>query len=195
MRKVRLAGRMVGCVVLAAGASTRMGTPKALLRKDGESALARIVRVARAAGCEPVVVVVGGDAHVTEEAERTPGQLLLNPQPQAGRTGSFKLGARAVGGERILVWPVDRPSASETSVRALLALREEVVLPLHGSEHGHPIVLAGEALREALALSDDAPLHDVVHRDPKRVREVPVQDPGVLVNLDTPGAATRHGWA
>ncbi|MCA1814036.1 MAG: NTP transferase domain-containing protein [Halobacteriales archaeon] len=185
---------MVPCVVLAAGASTRMGTPKALLRQGGETALARIMRVAKLAGCAPVIVVVGGDAHVAEEAERTGAQVLNNPHPEQGRTGTFQLGARAAGGERVLVWPVDRPSAAEATVRALLATPADVVLPLSGTQHGHPIVLGGEALREALALAADTPLHEVVHRDPKRVREVPVPDAGVLVNLDTPGAAVRHGW-
>jgi CTP:molybdopterin cytidylyltransferase MocA len=186
---------MAACVVLAAGSSARLGRPKALLRQADETALARVVRVARAGGCAPVVVVAGADARVAEEARRIGARVERNPAPEQGRTGSAKLGVLAAGSGRVLLWPVDRPCAAEATVRALLAQEAEVVRPVHAGRHGHPIVLAGSALAELLALPDDAPLHDVVRRDPARVRDVPVADAGVHVNLDTPEAAHAHGWA
>ena len=51
----------VGAVILAAGASTRLGEPKQLVMLGGETLLERAVRVAREAGCSPVVVVVGAE--------------------------------------------------------------------------------------------------------------------------------------
>lgn len=185
---------MAACVVLAAGPSSRLGAPKALLRSAGESAIARVVRVARACGCAPVLAVCA-EPRVAEEAERCGARVVRNAHPERGRTGSAKLGIVAGGSGRVLLWPVDRPAAREASVRSLLAARGDVALPVHAGRHGHPVVLAGRALAEVLALPDDAPLHDVVHRDPARVVEVRVEDAGVLVNLDTPEAAREHGWA
>ena len=58
----------VGGLILAGGASTRMGRPKALLCIEGETFMARLVRLLAAAGCDPIAVVVGADAAVLAPA-------------------------------------------------------------------------------------------------------------------------------
>lgn len=185
----------LACIVLAAGASSRMGVPKALLRRDGESALARLVRLARGAGCE-VVVVLGRHADVVRpEAEGA--RVVVNPRPEAGRTGSLQAGlAAAAGAGAALVWPVDHPAVAEATVRALAAsaARDRIVIPRHAGRGGHPIVLGADVWPEVLALAPDAPLRNVVRRAAGRVVDVPVDDPGVLLNLDTPEDAARAGW-
>lgn len=186
----------LGAVILAAGDARRLGVPKALLTRDGETALARVVRIARAVGCDPLVVVVGRHgAEIRASGSAEGATLVPNPAPEHGRTGSLKVGLGAARMDEALVWPVDRPCAAEATVRALAAATGDVRLPVHENHRGHPILLAGAALREVLALADDAPLHDVVHRDAARVREVRMNDPGILVDLDTPEDAARAGWS
>lgn len=175
-----------------------MGAPKALLVRDGETALGRIVRVAREAGCDPVVVVVGHHA-VRVRAAAAGAHVIENPRPDAGRTGSLKVGLRAAAGaDAVLVWPVDHPAVEVATVRHIVDVARAgdaaIVVPARDGRRGHPLLLAAEAMAEVAALADDAPLRDVVRRDPKRVRVADVPDAGVLVNLDTPEAARAAGW-
>lgn len=180
----------VVCVVLAAGRSSRMGHAKALTRIGHETALERVVRVAAAAGVPDRVVVVVAEPHAEVVRAAHPHldvEWVLNPSPEQGRTGSLKRGlARVETAARVLVWPVDHPLARLDTVRRLLDASSDVVLPEQGGRGGHPLVLAGAALAEARALADDAPLRDVVRRDPGRVARVVVDDEGVRANLDTP---------
>ncbi len=190
----------VAPVVLAAGQSTRMGAPKALLRKGVETSLGRIVRTARAAGAKPVVVVLGAHKWWVQHAtarEITGARIVVNPRPEAGRTSSLKVALAAAGDPDVtLVWPVDHPDVTTDTIRALLAAAgpDRVAVPTYAGRRGHPVALGRAAAREAAALGDDAPLHDVVHRDPARVVEVRVTDAGVVADLDTPEDARRAGW-
>jgi len=169
-------------IVLAAGWSTRMGHPKALTRLGGETAVERIVRACHEAGCGSVRVVAPPgvplpplDAHV-----------LVNPDPDAGRTGSLQMALRGDA----LVWPVDHPLAAPGTARALLATPGEWVVPTWGGKGGHPVVLRGGAVALVRAARPDAPLRDAL-RGARRV-DVPVEDEGVLANLDAPGDVARH---
>lgn len=169
-------------ILLAAGWSTRMGHPKALTRIHGEPAVTRLVRLAREAGCDPIVVAPPGVALPPLDA-----RVLVNPVPDAGRTGSLQL---ALAGDA-LVWPVDRPLASGQTVRRLLATPGEWVTPRYGDAGGHPIVLRGRAVDLVRAADPGAPLR-VALRGAWRV-DVPVDDRGVVVNLDSPADVEREG--
>lgn len=177
-----------------------MGAPKALLSKRGETAVARVVRVAREAGCDPVVVVAGGDAaRVRAEALLARARVAENPEWERGRTGSAKRGISAAGRfDAALVWPVDHPDVEAATLSALLAAfdreRAAVIVPTLAGKRGHPILLRADVAVEVAKLADDAPLRDVVAREPARVVAVEVADAGVLANVDTPEDAARAGW-
>lgn len=185
----------VRVVILAAGASTRMGgRPKALTPVGGETALARMVAACAHAGLGTPVVVLGAhEAEVRESCGALAVEWVRNPRPEAGRTGSLKRALERVGASAALVWPVDHPLVAAGTLRLLADAPAAVAVPVHEGRRGHPIRLAGAALVEARSLADDAPLRDVVRRDPARVLEVPVDDPGVLANLDTPEDLRRAG--
>lgn len=162
-------------VVLAAGWSTRMGHPKALTRIHGEPAVQRIVRACREAGLAVTVVAPPGVALPPLDA-----RIVVNPDPDAGRTGSLQLD---LDGDA-LVWPVDHPLASADTARRLLATPGEWVVPTFRGKGGHPIALRGAAVERVRAAAPDAPLRDAL-RGARRV-DVPVEDAGVVANLDTP---------
>ena len=125
-------------VVLAAGRSSRMGRPKALLPADtaGETFVGRIVRTLRAGGVDDIVVVVGGVAPeitriLTKEAR--PPRAVINPAPERGQFSSLQVGLRAVsrpGVSAVLVTLVDVPLVTAATVEALLDAYRQTGAPL-----------------------------------------------------------------
>lgn len=186
---------MIPAILLAAGASSRMGRPKALIPIGGRPAVEAIVATLRAGGADDVVVVVG--RHATEiraGADLRGARVVENPDWATGRTSSIQAGlaALAPGVEWTLLALVDMPLVRAGTVRALLASPRhdaDVVVPVHGGRRGHPILLRRTLYPAIGALGPDAPLRDVVRA--ARRTEVPVDDPGVLVDFDEPGDVTQ----
>ena len=184
-------------VVLAAGASSRMGRPKALLDFSGKSALDRIAQACLEAGTRLPVVVVGHDQEeVAPEAERLGCVVVVNSDPDRGQTSSLQggLGVLPEGADAFLLYPVDFPLVAASTIRALGAAYEEdereheIVLPCHLRKRGHPGFFAAALAEEFLDLHDDQPASEVIHHDLARVLEVDVEDPHVLDRIDTPEA-------
>lgn len=181
-------------VVLAAGASQRMGEPKALLDFGGRTALARIVGTCRDAGVADPLVVVGHDSdRVVPEAERLGCAVVVNLDPDQGQGSSLQAGVGALPDEAaaFLIWPVDAPRVSPGTVRALVEAwdasgRPGIAVPRHAGRRGHPALVAAPLAEEFLALDPGRPAHEVIRRDPARVREVDVRDAAVLDRLDSP---------
>lgn len=178
---------MFRAVILAAGASTRMGFPKALVRVGEETAVARACRQLAAEGCKDVAVVVGAHAAEIRPAVPAPGRVVVNTEWRLGRTASLKAGLRAVNPKsEFLVWPIDHPCIADSTLHTLLGEDGDIRVPTYQGRRGHPTVFGARLRDEVLGLEDDQPLHDVLHARPGRVEEVPVDDPGVLLNVDTP---------
>ena len=181
---------MIAAVVLAAGASSRMGRTKALVAIDGRTAVARVVAACREGGCSPVLVVVGADGDAVGAAARAAGaEVIENGAWARGRSTSVKAALPHLpsGARGILLFPVDHPLVGPEVVRALLAApAAEVAVPVHGGRRGHPVLLAASLLPEVAALGDDEPLRGVVRREGRRVVEVPVAGDSVLRNIDRP---------
>jgi molybdenum cofactor cytidylyltransferase len=189
---------LVAGIVLAAGRSSRMGHPKLLLEIDGETFLGRAVRTLREGGCDPVVAVIspGADAHAIEVVENAGGRIAVNSMPEAEQIDSLRVGLHEVGeAEAAIVLPVDFPLAVPATVRALrmawLARRAPIVRPTHEGRPGHP-VLFGRAIWTELGAPDlEHGARDVVHRHAAQIVEVPVDDQGVTVDVNTPEDYTR----
>lgn len=121
----------IGAVILAAGGSTRLGQPKQLLRHQGESLVHRAARVAREAGCSPVVVVVGDERELIAVELRAFGALLPHhPEWRLGIGSSIRAGvghalAEAPALEAVVVMVCDQPFVSAAILTALIAARAE----------------------------------------------------------------------
>ena len=168
-------------VVLAAGASQRLGRPKALVPVAGHSNLALQVQRLHRIGLQVVVV---GREDVDLGTEGLPCVLVQNPQPEAGRTGSLQDGLAAFVDVplEVLVCPVDRPGWNEAVVHALLARPGNAVVPATGGRGGHPLLLRGDVVRRVLRADRSTPLRDLTGA---RV-QVEVDAPFLHLNLDRP---------
>jgi CTP:molybdopterin cytidylyltransferase MocA len=176
-------------MVLAAGASARMGAPKALLPWGKVSLLEYTVEQTRAAGADEVVVVLGpATGHLQVGAT-----IVFNPAPERGRSASIRLGAAAIQAKptAILIQSVDQPVPSLVIQALFEAVGGEVkvAVPTYQGRRGHPICVAGDVLGELRAVSEvDQGLRAVVRRHAAQLREVPVDTPAVLWNLNDPAS-------
>ncbi len=189
---------MIAGVVLAAGASTRAGYAKALATIDGEPLVARIARTLADAGCGPVVVVVG-PPHAARVRTAVSGvSFAENPAPERGMLSSLRvaLGSLAPDVEALVVALVDHPRVRASTVAALTrawtAERAHVVRPTLAGRRGHPY-LVDRALFAALIAAPDSEGARPVLRAASPTVDVPVDDPGILDDLDTSEGLARAG--
>jgi molybdenum cofactor cytidylyltransferase len=191
---------MIAAIILAAGDSTRMGTPKALLPDpDGRPFVARLVRTFAAAEITDIVVVTGRqhDAIVAAVATDQPPVLpsfFTNPNPDQGQLSSLWIGLDGVARpelESILVTPVDIPMVRASTIRQVIdvwkTMHPPVVRPAVGTRHGHPVLFDRMVLDELRRAPLSEGARAVVHAHANDVVNVPVDDEGCLVDVDTPG--------
>lgn len=184
-------------VVLAAGASQRLGRTKALVDLGGSTPLQHIC--AAASGLldkTPLPALVVAGAAQAEIAARLPERcrLVVNPHPEAGRTGSVQCAARAASGHDLCLAPVDVPLVPAEVYAALVTAWETAGAPARGwlaprhretGRYGHPI-LVGRGLLELLSTWSPAePLHALrTHAQP--LLAVDVETARICDDLDTP---------
>jgi len=176
----------VRCIVLAAGASARLGEPKALVDVGGKPLVQHLVERLEDVGLDPVIVT---RAEISVDIllalpERT---VVINPNPDAGRTGSLQCGLKQIldtkGGERafrLLVVPVDRPGFSDETLQSLMA-KEVCACPAKDGRGGHPLLLMSDDVSRIRTAEPDTPLRELC--SPERFE---VDDLHLHLNLDTP---------
>jgi len=190
---------MIRAIVLAAGASSRMGQAKAALPlgQTGETVVSRVVRTLLRGGLPDVTVVAG--AHIDAVRMAMPShepraRLIEHPGWQQGQLSSLIAGLDAIADpllEGALVTLVDVPLVKPETVAAVVAAwrrtRAPIVRPADGDRHGHPVIF-DQSVFAALRAADPGVGAKAVfaqHRD--RVLNVEVKDPGAFIDLDTPG--------
>lgn len=185
----------VVAVVLAAGRGRRIGGPKALLSFsiDGVRLPLAAAHARRFAFCRRVLVVTRADIAevLRREVVDLGAELIVSRAPdELGPAGSLSAAAGAIDGAgSVLVTPVDCPPVSRAALDALLgafsAAPDAVAArPLYRGRRGHPVVLGSPVWGPYRHHS--RPLRDVLREWRERVIDVPVDDPGVLADIDTP---------
>lgn len=179
-------------VILAAGASRRMGRPKALLEFAGETFLDRWIRLL-GGHCAPVLVVLGHAAEQVRAGLRRAAEatFVLNPDYPRGQLSSLQCGLRALPEDAagVLFTLVDLPAVQASTVeRVALQARglasPWLVIPRTGGRRGHPVGCSRELIAELLALPVDAQARDVIHRHLHAAVFVDVEDPGIVRDVD-----------
>ena len=183
-------------VVLAAGPSTRMGTPKALLDFRGEPFVLRILEALEALELKVRLVVLGPDApRIRPFLAPRECVILENPDVEGGPIVSLRVALTALRPLRpaaLLAWPVDLPHVRVSSVERLLQayrrFRAPATLPRFGERRGDP-VLWDSSLFSELETSEEATRYGgqaVLRRHEDQLLVVPVDDPAVIDDLNTP---------
>jgi len=181
-------------IVLAAGASSRMGKPKALLDFDGRTALQLVLEAVRGFA-KPIVVL--GPNHQDIRARMALGhvRVMLNLDVDSGQTASLKAALAILPGdmEAFFFMPVDFPLVTAGDVARLVeAYRAEadpaksIFIPAHGVKRGHPGLCRHELAAEFLALPAGGSARDVGNRVSSRVAHVIYPEAYVLMDMDTP---------
>lgn len=184
------------------------GVQKLLLPYGASTVLGSLVATLRAAGVGDVVLVVAaGDAELAAFAADHDLRLAVNPAPRRGMLSSVWAGLEtvmrgatpppaspAMAHERdpetvLLVTPGDLPALAPSSVEALVAARAAAEVPLavpsYRGRRGHPLAIARRLWPEIASLDLDAGLRQLLARHPDELLEVPVEDPGVIADVDT----------
>ena len=194
---------MIAAILLAAGESTRMGRPKALLPWRDTTLVEYQVRELTAAGVEHIAVVLGHAAGEVWPRVPDEAHMVVNEAYREGRASSLRAGAAALpdDADPILILGVDQPRPRD-ELRTLLAAHQKggvaVTVPVHEGRRGHPPVLAGDLLPELRAASEEtAGLRGVLAAHQEAVREVEASSAIVLLDLNTPEqyrqALARYG--
>lgn len=183
-------------IVLAAGDSTRMGRPKALLDWHGKPLIDHVLDTARAGGCTKFFVVLGRDADaIRAGAALRDATVLINPAPELGQVSSLQLAMQNLdfSTDCCIAWPVDCPLVQAADVRALIdtyarsrASLMRILMPVHKGKRGHPMLVDIGFRQPFMELPQGATARKVIDDNYTQVREVPTDNPGVLIDIDTP---------
>jgi molybdenum cofactor cytidylyltransferase len=190
---------MLPGVILAAGDSTRMGFPKALLlTRDGKPFVTAIVATFAAAGIADIVVITGRDHQriadvLANEPLAVLPRIVRNPDPSRGQLSSLLTGMDAVAApdtQAMVVTLVDVPLLRPETVRLVMSewrrTRAPIVRPAIGERHGHPVVFDRRVFDELRQAPAGIGAKAVVRAHADEVFNVPVADEGCLVDVDTP---------
>jgi molybdenum cofactor cytidylyltransferase len=180
----------VAAILLAAGASRRMGTCKQLLQLEGKTVLARCLETLLHGGIQEIVVVVAAsnDA-VSSAAANYPVRVVRNAQPDGDMAASICTGRGALSASHsgVVIALCDYPLVrSETLASLAQAHRQDpgkIVIPCHNGHRGHPPLLPRRLLD---ALEMPLTLRDLLRDNKELIHHLELPDDGVLIDMDTP---------
>jgi CTP:molybdopterin cytidylyltransferase MocA len=182
----------IAAIILAAGASRRLGRPKQLVEYKGERLIERAVRIAREAGLEPVIVVLGAEMDAVRAQVRDERVLFVeNDAWQEGIASSMRAGLdmlETIGpdAEGALIMPCDQPrlNAEHLSWMASLFVEGSIVASTYAGVRGVPAVFPRNAWSELMKLSGDVGARKLLSSPEWRVVEVAFE--GGEVDIDAP---------
>jgi molybdenum cofactor cytidylyltransferase len=194
--QVRVAG-----MILAAGEGKRFGGPKALAKYRNETFLEMIAR--NLWGAADSITVIGGASfdQVKMEADRLGLPIIENKDWADGQFTSLKAGLKAISNQFdcLLIALVDHPFVKKGTYLALksryIEFPERIIIPIHDSRRGHPIILPAALSSTILKSANNSNLREILREFALDVIECPVEDEGILRDIDTRGNLEDKKWA
>lgn len=182
---------MIAAILLAAGTSSRLGTPKQLLLHNGQPLLTVVVQNLLQSSVDQVVVVLGyRSAEMMRVLEGYPVIKVMNNDYRSGQSSSLKAGLAAldnsVKGALFALGdqPFVRPATIDLLVETYRATGG-IVAPLYQGQRGNPVLFDALFFSEIQSLEGDIGAREVIQRYAKSLHGVDVSDAGVLVDIDT----------
>jgi molybdenum cofactor cytidylyltransferase len=190
----------ISAVILSAGASLRMGSPKALLPMGELTFIETIARETSDALIGDTVIVLGaGHASIRPRLDALHARIVINQAWETGRLSSIIAGIDALeetACDGALIWPVDHPLVTASVIREMLCAFDEsphtIIIPVCGARRGHPIILPRLFFDDVRRAPAGQGLRAVVHAHAKEILEVPTVEQGILINIDTPEDYALH---
>jgi molybdenum cofactor cytidylyltransferase len=184
----------VGLIILAAGASTRMGTPKQLLRYDQQSLIRHVVEVARASVCDPVIVVIGAYAElIKQEIDPIQVHIVENPLWGEGMSSSIRVGMEALNkinpeAEAVVLMLCDQPFVFTQLINHMVEIHQITLKLIVASEYtnilGVPALFKRVLFAKLIALSGITGARQVIKKYAQEA--IGILFPEGLIDLDTP---------
>jgi molybdenum cofactor cytidylyltransferase len=185
--------RPIGAIILAAGESRRMGRQKLLLPYAGRTVIERIADAALQSRADHVVVVTGYEPERIHAAlDGYAVTFAQNDRYAEGMLTSIRTGLAALPKdlEAFMVVLGDQPSLTPAIIDFLIdgfrASEKGIVVPWIDDDSGHPIIIDAAYREEVMTQFDDTGLRGLIYGRPEEVYRLPVTDPGVLRDMDTP---------
>ena len=190
---------MLAAVILSAGASSRMGRPKALLPYREGTFLEHLIEVTRDPRIGVTRVVLGAGADVIRTvAGLDSSVVVLNPNWEQGQLSSIRAGLRSLEGidvDGIILCPVDHPLVSARLVSDLVERfylnKKAIVLPTYNTRRGHPVIFSKTLFGELLAAPEEKGARAVVWSHAGDILEAPTDEEGVVLNINDPDMLRR----
>lgn len=182
----------VTAVVLAAGASRRMGQVKQALPFGKSTVLGSVLDALQSSRVARTIVVLGHHADAARKAVgHRPVEEVVNPEPDRGMLSSVQCGVAAVhDADAFLIALGDQPQLGSLVVDRLIDAAEgssrSIFVPVYGGKRGHPLLLRAKYREEILSLQLSKGLNTLLAAHPDEIEEIEMDSPDILEDLDTP---------
>ena len=185
---------MLAALILSAGASSRMGRPKALIPYREGTFLQHLLDVTRHPKIGVTRVVLGAGAEgIRAAAKLDPSAVVINSEWEKGQLSSICAGVRSLADietDGIVLCPVDHPLVSAALVSELVEQFYKsgklIVVPTYNGRRGHPAIFSSALYGELLAAPAEKGARAVVWAHAADVLEVPTEEEGILLNINNP---------
>ncbi len=183
----------IAALILCAGRSSRMGDFKPLLPLGRDNFIERIIGLYRGVGIEDIVVVCGHEAQlVMPELTRLGVSFVKNQHYDQGMFSSIQTGVRQLGGQSLAFFlqPADIPFVQPDTIQSLIAAfsngETDICRPCYLGKHGHPPLISLALSGPILEFAEAGGMRALLARYAEKSRDVQCNDPGILLDIDTP---------
>lgn len=189
---------MLAAVILSGGASSRMGSPKALLPYQGRPFLDHLLEITKHPKIGVRRVVLGPHAEaIARETKLSASEIVINQEWEKGQLSSIHAALRNLpaGVDGMMLCLIDHPLISAELVAELIqtfyVMRAPIVLPVYEAKRGHPVIFSACVFDELLSAPLDQGARSVVWAHANDLVEMPTTEEGCVLNLNDPDTLAR----
>jgi len=185
---------MTSCIILAAGLSTRFGSPKPLANLKGTTVIEYLQKTLTDSQVDEIIIVLGAyhEEIKTHILNHKKIKVVYNKDYNLGQTSSFKTGLRHTleDSDGIMLLPADYPVVRRETIDLLIEnfskQKTLMLIPTHHGKKGHPPIFHGTLTETILKMDDSSGLNVLAKQNAFEVRLLEVDDPGILYTFNNP---------